>query len=64
MAEFLRVEGIASIEVRVYFWQMDSTALQDVRLHNTVLNAEFVRYAAVTVAALVVIGFLWVKRLG
>jgi hypothetical protein len=43
---------------------MDSTALQDVRLHNTVLNAEFVRYAAVTVAALVVIGFLWVKRLG
>ena len=43
---------------------MDSSSLEHVRLHNTFLNTEYVRYALYTLGALLVAGFLWVKRLG
>ncbi|HOX50685.1 MAG TPA: hypothetical protein PKY05_04310 [Fibrobacteria bacterium] len=43
---------------------MDSSSLDHIRLHNSFLNTEYVRYSLYLLAALVVAGFLWVKRIG
>lgn len=43
---------------------MDSSSLDFAREHNTFLNTGFVKYALVTLAALLAAGFLWVKRIG
>lgn len=43
---------------------MDSASLEFVRHHNTLLNTDFVRYSVAVIAAFIVVGFLWVKRMG
>lgn len=43
---------------------MDSASLEFARQHNTLLNTDFVRYSVAVIAALIVVGFLWVKRMG
>lgn len=43
---------------------MDSSSLEHVRIHNTLLNTDFVRYSVGLLVAFVIAGFLWMKRLG